>query len=308
MMRADTGCACGSDAASGVVRKAHERRYGMPGDFLLLRCVDCGLVRTSPQPTQPAQFYPPADYYSYQPPSPPSGRVRRRIRWAYSDRPVRRTVARAAARWLLPGTPPGPPGRILDVGCGSGAFLLAMREAGWDPYGVEISPRAVAAAHEAGLDQVIVGDLLECPLPEERFDAIRFWHVLEHVADPKAQLLKARALLQRGGTLMIGVPNYASLLSRVSRNGWFYLDVPRHLWHFDRHSLRELVTSAGFRVERLRTESTSTPLLGTIDFALKTDERLLSSRRAFYAGLPVEALLDTVGFGDALVVTARSQE
>jgi SAM-dependent methyltransferase len=297
-------CACGSEATREAGERVRERRYGMAGDFTLLTCADCGLVRTSPQPADLRSYYPDGSYYSYQPPPSPSLRVRTRFRDAYGTNGRRRRAARALGRWLSPGMPPGPPGSILDVGCGSGQFLLALREAQWEVHGVEVNESAVAAAREAGLDRVIAGQLTD--LPEETHDAVRFWHVLEHVQDPKRQLVEARKRLRPGGTLTIGVPNYRSLLSRTARNDWFYLDVPRHLWHFDRSTLRRLVESCGFRVDSVRVQSTSTPLLGTIDYRLGWGERLLKSRSAFYAALPVAAALDAAGAGDALVLTART--
>lgn len=298
-----TPCACGSEATTGAARAVRERRYGIPGEFALVRCAACGLVRTTPQPDDTARYYPQGDYYSYQPPAPPSERVRTRFRNAYGSGGRQRATARMLARWLSPGMPPGPPGSILDVGCGSGAFLLALRDAGWDVHGVEMSSSAVEAAHAAGLDQVVAGDLRDAP--SRMHDAVRFWHVLEHVESPRDQLKEARRRLRPGGSLTIGVPNYGSLLSRLARNEWFYLDVPRHLWHFDRRSLRTLVESCGFEVETISVESTSTPLLGTLDYRLGWGERLLRSRAAFYAGLPVEMLLDAAGAGDALVLSAR---
>jgi SAM-dependent methyltransferase len=280
-----------------------ERRYGFPGEFELLRCTRCGLVRTNPRPEDPLAFYPADDYYSYQPPSPPTPRVRARFRNAYGRDSRRRSVARTTARWLSPGMPPGPPGSILDVGCGSGEFLLSLRAAGWDVHGIEPSERAVTAARASGLETVVAGELTEAPL-NGRYDVIRFWHVLEHVASPAAQLDAARERLQPGGRLVLGVPNLGSLMARLSLRNWFYLDVPRHLWHFQRRTLRDLVERCGFRVESVRLESTATPVLGSIDYMIGWGERLVSSRKAWYLGLPVAVALDAVKQGDAITLVA----
>jgi SAM-dependent methyltransferase len=190
------------------------------------------------------------------------------------------------------------------VGCGSGAFLLALREAGWRPHGIEISALAVAAARSAGLDEVRAGDLLDAGYPDGRFDAVRFWHSLEHVQSPRRQLNEARRVLRPSGTLTIGVPNFASLLSKRAGDRWYYLDVPRHLWHFEPRTLAELVERCGFRVTRVRTMSGSTALLGTMAYARGHDETLVGNRRAWYAALPIAAALDTIGAGDALELTA----
>jgi SAM-dependent methyltransferase len=201
--------------------------------------------------------------------------------------------------------PPGPPGDILDVGCGSGAFLLGLREAGWRAHGVELDPGAVEAARKAGLEDVRVGDLIEEAYPDASFDAVRFWHCLEHVGDPGAQLREALRVLRPGGSLTVGVPNFGSLLARAAKDDWFYLDVPRHLWHFEPRTLRELARDCGFSAVRVRIRTAGSPLLGTIDFAVGRGERLLDSRAAYFAALPIAALLDTVQLGDALELTAR---
>lgn len=299
-----TRCANCRNSDRRVIRKVRERRYGMPGEFLLVRCTGCGLVRTEPPPPDAAAYYPMDDYYAYRPPGEPSARQRRRIQDAY--RPVPRSApARLTGRWLAPGMPPGPVGRVLDVGCGSGGFLKHLETAGWATFGVEPSESAVSAAHAARLENVRCGELPDAGLPDSSFDAVRFWHVLEHIEEPRAALEEARRLLRPGGSLTVGVPNRRSLLARVARDNWFFLDVPRHLWHFDKRTLRELVEGCGFSVERLRTSTSPTSLLGTLDYRRGGGERLLASRKAFYAGLPVTAGLDLAGVGCGLELIAR---
>lgn len=304
---------CGSVEATPVL-VTRDRRYGGPGRFSVERCAGCGLARTAPVPGDLAAYYPDGDYYAYRPPRPPTGRARRRVRRAYAlDRPRSRAgqalgaLAAFGRDRLAPGLPPGPPGDVLDVGCGSGAFLLALREAGWRPHGIELSADAVAAARTAGLEGVRAGDLVDAGYPAASFDAVRFWHSLEHTRSPRAQLEAARRALRPGGTLTVGVPNLGSLLARVARGRWYPLDVPRHLWHFEPDTLARLVASCGFRVTRTRTVSGGTALLGTIDHCLPGGRgRLADSRWAWYAALPAAALLDGANRGDALELTATA--
>lgn len=295
---------CGSTAPGRRLFEAEERRFGLPGTFTLVSC-GCGLVRTEPQPEDIASYYPPERYYSFAPPRRPSARKRALVRRAYglpADGPVHRLPGFLARR-VLAGLPPGPPGDLLDVGCGSGETLLLLAEAGWRCHGIEISATAVAAARAAGLRDVREGDLLDAGYPAERFDAVRFWHSLEHVRSPAAQLAEARRILRAGGTLTVGVPNFASLLSRAARDRWFYLDVPRHLWHFDAATIRSLVEAAGFRVRAVRLVSTSTPLVGTAGILLRR-RPLEATVPVWYATLPVAAALDGLGLGDALELVA----
>jgi SAM-dependent methyltransferase len=296
---------CGATDGRKLFRTP-ERRFDMGGAFALVRCAGCGLVRTEPQPNDLGSFYP-SGYYSFVPPTSPGGLASARLRRQYGlpvdGSPARRVLAGVGISRLSPGLPPGPPGRLLDVGCGSGDMMAGLSDVGWQCTGVEVSEEAVGAARMAGLD-VRLGDLHAADFGDASFDVVRFWHALEHVRSPRAELTEARRVLRSGGLVLIGVPNFGSLLSRVAREQWFYLDVPRHLWHFERRTLERLLTETGFRVEDVRLVSTSSPILGTVDF-LRGRDGVLASKRAFWLGtLPLAALLDVLGLGDALEACA----
>ena len=297
---------CGATAGETVFA-ATDRRFGFPGDFEVVRCAGCGLLRTEPQPEDPGAYYPSGEYYSYVEPEVPPVTAAA-VLSAYGRRaegPARLRAAAALARRRLGGLPPGPPGDILDVGCGSGATLLALRAAGWRSHGVELDEGAVAAAHAAGLEDVRAGDLLDAGFAAGGFDVVRFWHSLEHVRSPRAQLEEARRVLRPGGALVLGVPNAASLLARTFGERWFYLDVPRHLWHFDRVRLTRLVTECGFRVERVRNVTSGSAILGTWDYLRGRRETAVNSARLQYAVQPLAALLDIARGGDEIELTAR---
>ncbi len=282
-----------------------DRRYGLGGKYEVVRC-SCGLVRTEPQPTDLSAVYPQGSYYSYQPPRPPQGSERDAIRAFYGraeEGGLRRRAARKLRLARIAGLPAGPPGTILDVGCGSGEALLAFEEIGWEPYGIETNSTAVEAGKNAGLTNLQVGDLLGGGYLDDTFDAVRFWHVLEHTRNPVEQLAEARRILMPGGRLVVGVPNFRSLLSRLTRGGWFYLDVPRHLWHFDPNTLRAVAEAAGFQQIRVRHRSTGTPILGTR--ALREGRDTITAGQAERAGAEIAAaLLDALHLGDALEMVA----
>src|SRR5262245_48301096 len=144
---------CGATDGRELFRTP-ERRFGMGGAFALVRCARCGLVRTDPQPDDLGSFYP-SGYYSFVPPTSPGGLAKARLRRRYGlpvdGSPTRRALAGVGTSRLSPGLPPGPPGRLLDVGCGSGDAIAGLSEIGWQCTGVEVSEEAVAAARTAGL-------------------------------------------------------------------------------------------------------------------------------------------------------------
>jgi SAM-dependent methyltransferase len=145
-------------------------------------------------------------------------------------------------------------GRLLEVGCGSGAVLEILRDAGWQAEGVDFDPAAAATARRRGLT-VHVGSLDAQNLPAGRFDAIVMRHVIEHIHDPRGLLRECRRLLRSDGTLALLTPNADGLGHRTFRSDAFYVDPPRHLHLFNPRNLRRMVEEAGFSVRCLETHS-----------------------------------------------------
>lgn len=156
----------------------------------------------------------------------------------------------------------GRPGRLLDVGCGTGFLLAAARGLGWQVQGVELSAAAAGYASSTFGVPVREGSLEEAGFAEGSFDAITLIHVLEHVPDPRALLKESHRLLAPGGILRIAVPNARGLL--YSAHNLFHkvrgrygrtkfscsLFPPFHIFAFDADSLRALLAMEGFAVRR----------------------------------------------------------
>ena len=135
--------------------------------------------------------------------------------------------------------------RILDVGCGNGAFLARMRSYGWDVRGLDPDPAAASAARALGID-VLVGTLEDSTWPEGWFHAVTMSSVIEHLHDPGAALAECRRLLAPGGTLHLVTPNTGALGAERFGVNWRGFEAPRHLVLFDRRSLSLLVEAQGF--------------------------------------------------------------
>jgi SAM-dependent methyltransferase len=146
-------------------------------------------------------------------------------------------------------------GSILDVGCASGAFLVAMRGRGWSVQGVEPSAAAVATARSHGL-AVHHGVLETAELTPGQFDALTLWDVLEHVPEPLDTLHAAAAALKPGGVVVIRVPNPLGLDARLFGRYWTGLDMPRHLWLYTWRQLKLLLAQAGFAAAQRRWDYT----------------------------------------------------
>jgi 2-polyprenyl-3-methyl-5-hydroxy-6-metoxy-1,4-benzoquinol methylase len=147
-----------------------------------------------------------------------------------------------------------PGGRYLDVGCGLGTMVAAMSRLGMEAEGVEPSPIAAQKARDAGLT-VFCGRLHEAKYHSESFDCISMYHVLEHTEDPVGLLRECCRILKLRGELVVGVPNYNSLIRGLVGSIWIGLDQPRHLHQFRPSSIQHAAQRAGLRVAAMETES-----------------------------------------------------
>lgn len=142
-------------------------------------------------------------------------------------------------------------GEILDIGCGTGAFLNGMKESGWQTTGLEPDEVAIAKAKELyNLTPRPSTDLFK--LNAASYDAISMWHVLEHVHELQAYILQIEKLLKPSGKIFIAVPNHVSYDAGVYKEKWAGYDVPRHLYHFNKESIVELLKkSNGLRLREI---------------------------------------------------------
>jgi SAM-dependent methyltransferase len=215
---------------------ARDRLVGLPGEFPVVRCNDCGFVFLNPRPVaQALSAYYPDSYYPID---------------ETSETPEAITVARGLLR-RIERARPGRRLRILDAGCGTGLFLKFARDAGHDVHGVELSESAVAyGRHVYGLP-LETGTIESADLPNAAFDVVTMWHVLEHMVDPVEALRVVERVLKPGGLLLFGVPNIASLEANLFGRRWFSLDAPRHLVHFSPDHAEQTVEKAGLTIDRI---------------------------------------------------------
>lgn len=121
-----------------------------------------------------------------------------------------------------------------------------MQKKNWEVQGIEPDPLACEfARNKFGLN-VILGTLETVVLEPAQFDVITLWHVLEHLHNPVDYLRICRRLLKPSGQLVVELPNFDCLQSRVFRNNWYALMVPEHLSHFSPRTLPVVLQLAGF--------------------------------------------------------------
>jgi 2-polyprenyl-3-methyl-5-hydroxy-6-metoxy-1,4-benzoquinol methylase len=207
-------------------------------DFVIWQCSACTLRFTQdvPDAASIGAYYKSEDYISH---TDDSKSLVNRI-----YKKVRLFTLQQKAR-LIQSTTGRADGSLLDVGCGTGAFLNAMQQQGWKVSGIEPDPDARARARSLYGINVAAPDKLS-ELAPASFDAITLWHVLEHVHDLHAYMNQLHSLLKKDGRLFIAVPNYLSVDAEVYRLDWAAYDVPRHLYHFTPTAIRTLLEQHHF--------------------------------------------------------------
>jgi SAM-dependent methyltransferase len=222
--------------------------------FSIVKCGRCGLGHTVPQPRDLGPYYR-EPYYG--------------DRHAYTLRHCNKRrmgfVSAVASRRKA--------GRLLDIGCGDGSFLLAARGAGWVVTGTELNPRY---ARDAGFD---VKESIDQIRGVDLFDCITMWHTLEHMRDVRALLARVNTLLAPKGRLIIAVPDAGGLQARSFGPKWFHLDVPRHLFHFNDAALSSILNKSGFTIERRWHQEFEYDLIGWSQSALNC---VMPNSNAFY--------------------------
>ncbi|MDE3058857.1 MAG: class I SAM-dependent methyltransferase [Bacteroidota bacterium] len=154
---------------------------------------------------------------------------------------------------------------ILDVGCGTGGFLMELSASHY-VYGMDFSSLAVDYCHKRGLNNTYVADFSTFPHPELKFDLISFLDVIEHIDDDVAVLRTAKDYLAGNGKLLITVPAYQFLWSRHDK-------INHHRRRYTAGSLKKSVTAAGFSIEKL---SYFNSILFPVAFAGRLAEKIIS--------------------------------
>lgn len=142
-------------------------------------------------------------------------------------------------------------GNILDVGAGTGAFLSTMKISNWNIAGTEPDKNAREKARELYGINLAQSEEINS-LPEQSFDAITLWHVLEHVHDLHHYVEQLNKLLSPDGKLFIAVPNYTSYDATIYKEYWAAYDVPRHLYHFSPKAMKNLLKAHALNIEKLK--------------------------------------------------------
>ena len=296
---------CGSQNAS-ILCNARDLLHGVEGEYVYVKCDDCGLVYMNPQVITEdlPQLYPDSYAPHY------SGSKKKRFGFLSDICNYLMTMAKIKKKIY---DNLNSQSKVLDVGCGAGSILNKIRnKTGCEVYGVDISENAVQSAKKFFDIDVFHGDIKEAAWPENYFDVITAWQYLEHVPDPNQNIEKMSHLLKNDGTLILGVPNHKSLHAKWFKEKWYPLDCPRHLCIWSPQTMSILLEKYGLKVEDIVYDITPWGLVGSLQYLVfgdnvnpKTKNRISNSRLLRVLLFPWTILMGLLKCSDGIIVYAR---
>ena len=140
-------------------------------------------------------------------------------------------------------------GSLLEIGCGNGFFLMQARAQGYrDVRGVEPSRSAVELAPTVIRDRLVCAMMGPGLFPDETFDAICLFQVLDHIFDPAALVKTCFDILQPGGFILCLNHNVEALSARLMKERSPIIDI-EHTYLYSPDTIRRLFTRFGFQVK-----------------------------------------------------------
>jgi 2-polyprenyl-3-methyl-5-hydroxy-6-metoxy-1,4-benzoquinol methylase len=259
--------------------------YGECGP--IVECTSCGFIYQNPQPDPESLLGAYEDVVDLRYEEEREGRVH--------------TFARAMAEleeYVQPGC-------LLDVGSHLGVSVEVARERGWDAQGVEPSRWAASMANNRGLP-VTCGTLEDLPPELGDLDAVTIWDVIEHLADPQAELERIHRLLRPGGVVAISTMDVEAPVAKLLGRNWpWYMQM--HLYYFSRKSLSRLVEQAGFDVVEIRRHRRVVRVAYLISRLERRVGPLFATLMAISDALKLSERLVTVDLGDIITLFARKR-
>lgn len=306
-----TCCVCHNDNWI-YLWKSYDRMLFLKDTFDVIKCNHCGLISYANRLTsvELKKHYPSTSYYSY---ISKFGGVLSKLRGYLVSRMYEPTLLSQFFTFFIKQVPAIPKyvknGKVLDVGCGSGHTLLELERLGWRVYGVEIDKYAVKRANKNGLKHVYFGGYNRVSkFNNSFFDAIRIYHVIEHLENPEECMRILHNKLNNNGELLIGTPNIESITAKLFQSYWFNLDVPRHIWLFSPSTLTTLLTKSGFEIVSV-TYCSGGGFVGSIQYIvsdlLNKKVNFVSKFYLFLIFYPIEWIFDFLRRGDVMIITAK---
>jgi 2-polyprenyl-3-methyl-5-hydroxy-6-metoxy-1,4-benzoquinol methylase len=238
-------------------------------DFKVMKNEEWELLVTQPIPENLGDFYKSEDYISH---TDSKKTLINKLYQAVRNHTLKKKLALLNSFKTQQKT-------LLDIGAGTGDFLVTSKNNGWQVIGVEPNEKARNISLTKNL---VINSSLE-EIEDERFDVITLWHVLEHVPNLTEYITKIKSLLKDDGVLVIAVPNYKSYDAKYYKQFWAAYDVPRHVWHFSKNSIKKIFSDFNMKLEKVLPMKFDSFYVSLLSEKYKTGK--MNPINAFYQGL-----------------------
>ena len=241
--------------------------------FEILECNECKLLFTSPCPTPDkiGSYYKSEDYLSHN--------EEKKGLFAKVYNKVKKINIKNKFKIVTNSQQPAASSQnLLDIGCGVGDFLLYAKEKGCKVTGIEPNEDARKIAEKKLECKIMSPEELQ-NIPDNSFDIVTMWHVLEHVADLKMEIQHLQRILKKDGKLVLALPNYKSFDAEYYKDKWAAYDVPRHLSHFSQTSIKNIFKETKLQLIDIK------PLKWDSFYISMLSEQYLNNKNSFIKGI-----------------------
>ena len=247
--------------------------------FTLVSCETCNFTFTNPRPKDESlgEYYKSDMYISH------TNNTKGLFNWMYQ---TVRDYAIGTKVTLLKSVKKS--GTHLDLGCGTGEFLNACKDAGFSTEGIEPSELARKQAIESFNLSISKNTHLE-QFQNNKFDSISMWHVLEHVSNLNDSIKDFNRILKSNGKIIIAVPNHKSWDANYYKEYWAAWDVPIHLWHFSKETIELLFNKNGFNLIKTK------PMLFDSFYVSLLSEEFKTGKKKFINGFIIGIISNIIG-------------
>lgn len=255
-------CPLAEDQDDLFLFKGSDQLRKLPGIFSVVKSKKSGLIRTNPRPTpETIGFYYPEDYSPYQ-----------GTKVIDKEKDIPKSWFRAKIinifEFNTNRLPNQKPGRMLEIGCASGSFMLEMTKKGWEVEGIEFSEFAAKNAQKLGL-KVHIGSLEEAPKPDKLYNLVVGWMVLEHLHEPVKALEKLHKWTTKDAWAVFSIPNAGSLEFKIFKDHWYATQLPTHLYHFTPQTISKVLEKAGWEVKAIYHQRIITNIFVSLGYKLE---------------------------------------
>ncbi len=211
-------------------------------EFTIQQCNSCNFLLTNPRPTEDeiGTYYQSTDYISHH---DEAKDMMSKIYISVRDYTIKQKVK-------LINELSSKKGSLLDIGCGTGNFIQAVQKDGWQITGTEPDSGARTVASTRVGDSIYEG-IIAPQLTEKSFDVITLWHVLEHIHQLNENVTWIKDHLKEDGKIVIAVPNPQSHDAVKYGRFWAAYDVPRHLYHFTKATMKTLLDKHDLAITKI---------------------------------------------------------